>query len=167
MAYSRKTWGARGTVPTDRTPKHTLVIHHSAGRSAGEFDTLAEQREHMRRLEQMHINQGWNTIGYNYVVFQPAGRLKRARVYEGRGWWGLPAAQYRANSGTVAVCVVMHSDQEKVRYWTKRRLLRIARRARQRGINRIRGHRDLTATACPGKGLYELLPWLREHSGLK
>jgi hypothetical protein len=153
---SRKNWGAR--QPGPRTPNaitedSTLFIHYSAF-DGGQYDTVEEQKQCMRNMQNHHIDKnGWADIGYSYVVFQPTGRLKRPRVYEARRFGYVPAAQEGYNTGNGAVCVVAGPGEE-IRPGTIRKLKAIARRFKG---ERIRGHKDVNSTSCPGANLYAKL----------
>lgn len=130
------------------------------------IDTFAEQCAVVRAIERQHRGQGWDAIGYNFVIFQPYGRLRRARVFEGRGWDRLPAAQKGRNTGTLAVCVVGNLNNERPRLSTLWRLVGIGRRAYKRGVRHLRGHRDFGGTQCPGDNLYPKLGWIRKRTNL-
>ena len=162
MAISRRRWGARGSWVKDRNRKHTLYLHHTV--STGKFANAAAERAHMRQLENQHIRQGWSTIGYSGVLF-PSGRL-----YWGRGPTGLPAAQARANSGTVAIALTGNYENQKLTRRQKLRLVTIAIRFRRRyGVKFLGGHREAPgqSTACPGRNIMAYLPTLAKRSGLR
>lgn len=165
--YSRKRWNPKGSRGEyDHSPKRELFIHHSVFGNAS-IDTFAEQCAAMRQIDQMHLNNGWSGLGYSFVVFQPYGRLRRARTFEGRGWDYIPAAQLSHNTGTIAVCVVGNFNTQKVKLSTRWEIVRIGRIARKRGIRTIGGHRDVFATECPGNHLYDLLNWFSKRTGLR
>lgn len=162
---SRSEWGARGPRGTWDPRKTELFIHHTV--SAGTYSTLAEQVAHMRQIEAQHIGQGWATVGYNFVVFPATRWYRRTRIFEGRGWDWLPAAQAGHNTGTLAVAVVGNYEIRVPGRRLTFRLAHFARRARKRkGIRVLRGHRDAGGTACPGRNLYARLPRIRRLSGL-
>lgn len=162
--YPRSDWGARApkTLARDSQPKGELFIHHSDG-FGGNIQTRAQQRATMRAIQDFHMDHnGWSDIAYNYVVFQPQGRFRRARVYEARPTWAVPAAQLNHNSGTLAVCVVGNFDQEKVKRGTVERLKSVVRHVAHRfPIHSVRGHRDVVSTDCPGDRLYAFVPVLQ------
>lgn len=155
---SRHTWGARkgGPYSTQPTPKETF-IHYSAGQGK-HIDTYAEQKSAMSAIQGLHMNNnGWSDIGYHFVVFQPWGRFKIARVFQGRPLNAIPAAQAGHNTGTVAVCVVMQNG-EKLKWQTKAKLRSLVRRLPPN----VRGHYEVVATSCPGTALKAYLPTLRK-----
>jgi hypothetical protein len=98
MAISARRWGRRGTPPIDLAPKRELYLHHTV--TSNRPRSRAEERRHMRELEDSHLARGFLTIGYNFVLF------RSGRLYEGRGPRALPAAQGGHNTGTVAIACV-------------------------------------------------------------
>lgn len=105
----------------------------------------------MRALERQHISQGWSTIGYSFVVF-PSGR-----VYVGRGFTGLPAAQGGENSGTWAISLAMNGETKKpgllMRRSVRKLIANLADGAPGGQAKELGGHREFPgqSTACPGK----------------
>jgi hypothetical protein len=162
----REQWGARGGRGDYDPRKTTVVIHHTVSASPKNYDTHAKREAHMREIENQHLAQGWDGIGYCFVLFLGAGDLG-PEIYEGRGWDRLPAAQANANTGTVPISVVGNFENDRIGHPGVKRLARFARRCRRRyGIRRIRGHRDYMATACPGKNLYAKIPKIRKRTGM-
>lgn len=92
----RSAWGAsepRGAA--ERTTWKRIVIHHAAIKvnGASQCDSL------VRSIQQGHLRQGWNDIGYHFLVC-PDGR-----VFEGRkGGKNIQGAHTKVlNEGTVGV----------------------------------------------------------------
>lgn len=164
--YDRREWGAqygRGAA-TAYIPNTTVFIHHSAGQGLN-IDTYAEQVNTMRAIEHHHVRvNGWDAIGYNFVVFQPFKRRlwHRARVFEGRGLGHIPAAQVGHNSGNIAVCVIGNFETEGVRDGTINKLVSLVKRLPGQ---RVKGHRDVGQTSCPGQNLYHRLKEIRRRAG--
>jgi hypothetical protein len=162
---SRAEWGAKGGQGAPDGKKHTVVIHHTV--SGGTYSTLAEQKAHMRDIEATHLNQGWSGVGYNFVVFPATRWYRRTRIFEGRGWDYIPAAQANANTGTIAVAVAGNFETKQPGAKLVGRLAAFSLRARRRkGVKKLRGHRDYMGTACPGRNLYAKLPRIRQLAGL-
>jgi len=164
--YSRQRWGARHGRggKTTHDSGSVIFIHHSAGRGMG-IDSFAEQVAVMRSIEHHHVvGNGWDAIGYNFVVFQPFKRRlwHRSRVFEGRGLGHIPAAQAGHNSRNIAVCVIGHFDQEGVRKGTIDKIVSLVRRLPG---SKVRGHRDVNQTSCPGDNLYHRLQEIRRRTG--
>lgn len=161
---SRKRWGAKGTRGDTTTYSHAtkVYIHHSATLKAG-IDTYAEQKATIKEFERHHLSQGWDGIGYNYVVF-PAFKRRlwhHARVFEGRGLGHIPAAQRGDNAHNVAICVVGNFEVEQIDARTLGVLVQLIN---QCPGHFLRGHRDAGGTSCPGKHLYSRLGELRERT---
>lgn len=161
MAIARSKWGAPAfDGPYDGTAKRELFIHHEAGPVR---HPQPEASEHviMRGIRNQHIHSnGWDDIGYSYVLF-PSGRL-----YTGRGFKGLPAAQLSHNSGTIAICCAGHGDKQQLTVMQKRRLIKAANHLHALGVRWVGGHRQVTATACPGQKIYDWVTPLAEQSRL-
>lgn len=161
MAISRRRWGARGNVPQDGAKKRELFLHHTV--SSGTKRTRAQERAHMRQLEAGHINQGWSTIGYSYILF------RSGRLYVGRGFRGLPAAQGGHNTGTVAIACVGNYDTHGLSRAQRLRLRSTAIWLRSRGVRTVGAHREAPgqATSCPGRHIVEFIPRLVKRTGLR
>lgn len=165
--YTRAEWGAR---PARKPHPHTVTstgivfIHHSAGLGAA-IDTLSEQKAAIRQIQRYHQDtHGWDDIGYSYVVFQPQGRMTRARAFEARGFEQVPAAQEGHNAGNGAICIVGNFDVEGVKRNTRYCVEQVARRFPGMYLS---GHRDVNQTSCPGDHLYADLDRIAKAAGKK
>lgn len=151
--YSRARWGARTTNPEGHQNIRSIrevFLHWTE--SGGREDSLARQAAHMRMLQNYHIQtRGWSDLGYHYVVFQPYGRLRWARVFEGRRLNRVPAAQAGHNTNTCAIAVVMRQGDD-LKWATKVQLKRLVRNVKaQTGPPiKVRPHSAVTETTCPG-----------------
>lgn len=154
--FSRQDWGAVGTVPRDPMGKFRIAVHHTVSRNRSW--TKGQEMEHMRDLERQHINQGWQTIGYSFVLF-PSGR-----VYVGRGWTGLPAAQAGENSGAWALAYAGNAETKAPSWRARRKYRSLIGEMKKRGGWQLGGHREFPneATACPGA---KMMPYVRKWRG--
>jgi N-acetylmuramoyl-L-alanine amidase len=164
VAISARTWGRRGTPPIDIAPKRELYIHHTV--TSNRRRSRAEERRHMRELEDFHLARSFLTIGYSFVLF-PSGRL-----YEGRGPRGLPAAQGGHNTGTLAIACVGDYRTDQLTRRMKARLVVAAVNVRvRRGVQLLGGHREAPnlreATECPGQNIMRWLPTLARRARLR
>lgn len=163
MAISRAKWtGRHPSFTRDHRAKTRLYLHHTV--SPNRKWTAAQERAHLRQLEQGHLNQGWTGIGYSYLLF-PSGRL-----YEGRGPNAVPAAQVNANSGSIAIAYVGNTETADMTGRAKARFVLAARNLkRAKGITYLGGHRDAPgqSTACPGRRAYGWLGRAAKLSGLR
>lgn len=153
---SAETWGRRlrgVPTPLDRSLIDGLVVHYLGTRTgpAGEsFDAVAG---HVRGVQDHHLNSkgaGWVTIAYNFLVD------KSGRIWEGRGLDFINGANRPANRTTVSVCLLNGVDDNpptpeqleavrRIRFWLSGEFGKPLR---------ITGHRDHSATACPGDAIY-------------
>lgn len=167
--FEREDWGyyTTGSLAQQGWNAHEVFIHHTDDTAAG-INSLEEQKTRMRDYQHFHIvGRGWNAIGYHYVVFPEFGSVY-ARVFEGRPRYAVPAAQEGHNTGTLAICVVGAGDarmDDSQRY----AVVQLIKWLKDGGapLRTLGGHRDVTATACPGDGIYRSdLPILRSGTGL-
>lgn len=124
---------------TRRSKTDMVVVHHAAARSASVED-----------INQWHLGNGWNGIGYHYFV------RKDGSVYRGRPEWAVGSHAIGSNDRSIGVCcegdymvetmpaaqlaVVKALLRDIMGRWGKLRLVR---------------HKDVCSTDCPG----DLFPW--------
>ncbi|HVM10399.1 MAG TPA: N-acetylmuramoyl-L-alanine amidase, partial [Acidimicrobiales bacterium] len=184
---SRAQWGAdeslRGSQPPSFSQITRLSLHHTAAEEGP--DPAAT----VRAILAYHTKaNGWNDIGYNFLV-DSRGRVyegRYSREYasnetvtgedaQGRGVTGAHTANN--NSGTVGVAVLGDfssvaptraavSAVEQTFAWKADRheIDVLGSTQWSTGVrSTLIGHRDASATACPGARLYELLPSIRSN----
>lgn len=156
---SRKIWGAE--KPKSRAflapRQYNVFIHHSAYPALSPNATIKEESARMRDIQRQHMNAGYADIAYHFVFF-PSGR-----VYKGRGWFIRGGATRGYNNNSYAFCFDGNFENSRptraaikaARCFRKKGARRRALRIRRRQV--VRGHRDVGATACPGKNLYARL----------
>lgn len=91
-----------------RGPLDHLVLHHTAfpgARIGGR--TLAAEARHMREIQRWHLDRGWATVGYHFVV-SPSGR-----IFGGRPVDRLGAHVQGHNAGTVGICLMGDFTRER------------------------------------------------------
>lgn len=136
----------------------TLFVHYSASDGEG-IDKKGEPKAAMRNIQSHHMDTNrWCDIGYSYVLFQVRGIFRRPLLFEARGFHAIPASQLGHNTGNVSVCVIADSN-DRIKRSTYRALAWIVRRCPARNV---RGHKDVTATSCPGPYLYSKVPHLKK-----
>ncbi|CAN5241561.1 hypothetical protein BH20ACT9_BH20ACT9_11030 [soil metagenome] len=189
---SRRGWGADGSLrraqPEYARPRYA-VLHHTAG---GNTYSRAEADDVVRGIYSYHVRgNGWNDIGYNFLVD------RFGRIYEGRyggmarGVVGAHASGF--NTGSFGVSVMGNFDDKRPPRAAMRALKRIMgykmrlHGIRPRGrvtvvagasrtcayprftagqrirINTLVSHRNVGCTSCPGGRLYAQLPRLRRR----
>ncbi len=120
---------------SNRIRTNYIVLHHRAGN--GDVESIHSQ----------HLRQGYSGIGYHYYI------RKDGKVYAGRPIQKVGAHCLNYNSVSVGVCfegnyeteTIMPEAQKKAGIELVRHLKGIYPGAE------IKGHRDLYATACPGR----------------
>jgi len=148
-----------------------IVLHHT-----GENNITNERPsdEMVRAIYYYHtIVKGWGDIGYHYIVG------KDGEIFEGKagGDKVVGAHVYCNNIGTIGVSVMGNFELEETREKQINSLeVLLAQITKYYNIDpdgssvyhgesfpNIVGHRDLGATACPGKNLYIKLPQIRKE----
>lgn len=128
----------------ERQKTELIVIHHTASKT----DLTVQE------IHQMHLKQGenWKGIGYHYYI------TKKGIIYRGRPekYSGSHAIDY--NSISIGVCLSGNFEEEEPNVNQITSLIELLHYLRTKYPNvEIVGHRDLNATACPGKNLYSKL----------
>lgn len=168
--YTRQEWHARtpGPVALGNRPVTEAFIHNSDDSGAVRFDDLEKQAAKVKSIQDFHMGpqRGWSDIGYHFVVFQPVRTLKRARIFRGRQSSNVvPAAQLNHNTHTLAIVVIGDGHAETLKADTQRAILEILHRYHT--LRTLGGHKDVTATACPGDRFYAQIPDLAHRAGLR
>lgn len=118
-----------------RSKTSFIVLHHSAASVSSAAD-----------IDRWHKNNGYSGIGYHFVI------RKNGEIYEGRPLNTIGAHCLGYNNCSVGVCFEGNFEIEKLtdkQIKSGNELINYIK-----GIYpnaEIKGHRDLYATACPGK----------------
>jgi hypothetical protein len=175
---TRKDWGADETIRESGDPDYGQIrgvfVHHTADlNSYSENDVPAI----IRSIYVYHVRtRGWRDIGYNFLVD------RFGRIWEGRyGGIGEPVvgahtAGYNSSSfGAAVIGTYSTKTPEQAVLRAYRDLiawkfsmhnvqpLSLVDYPNQRTLPAISGHRDTSATECPGELLYDALPVLRRE----
>ena len=122
-----------------------IVIHHTGNPTDDDLSALEINESHMR--------QGWSCIGYHYVI------RKDGTVEAGRPHWTVGAHAYRHNSHTIGIHVCGNFEEaEPTDEQIESTAMLLANLCTDYGLpidrDHIVGHRELMATACPGRNLF-------------
>lgn len=122
-----------------------IVIHHSA---SGLSTTVQD-------INRWHLGRNWAGIGYHYVIY-PGGEIYRGRPEWAQGAHAYQDAQHEANSDGIGICLIGNFEMG---HPTDKQMASLAWLIkdiwlRYPGISVI-GHKDVQATACPGRNF----PW--------
>lgn len=146
--YSREEWGAQepnGTYVSQGALK-AGVFHHTAMPTLPAKASVEQEKERMRALQQIHLNNGWTDLGYALVVM-PSGR-----IYEGRPAAYVGAHTLGYNTGYAGWALDGNYEVSK----PTKGALKACHRAREiLGVadKPLYGHYELNPTDCPGKNL--------------
>ncbi|MEU0087470.1 peptidoglycan recognition protein [Streptomyces sp. NPDC006274] len=185
---SRKTWRANEGLVRERAAYtgavNAVFLHHTGHLNS--YD-CADVPRMLRAMQQDHIeSEGWDDIGYNFVVD------RCGTIYEGRaGGVGRPVRGAHTkgfNSDTIGIAALgtfgpgtkvppaLEAGIVKVAAWKlwpgadPRGTVRLVstndeskyKKGEAAVLAVISGHRDSFRTNCPGDVLYERLPAIRE-----
>ena len=122
-----------------------IVIHHT-GNPTDDDLSAAE-------IDASHKGQGWTCIGYHYVI------RKDGTVEQGRPHWTVGAHAYGENSHTIGIHVCGNFEEaEPTDAQIESLAMLLANLCTDYGLtidrDHIVGHRELMATACPGRNLF-------------
>lgn len=140
--WTRETFEKTPTVPWASRTEY--MIHYEGGTPTTDTGAAA-----MRHIHQIHLDNGWSGIGYNFVIFQDGS------IWEGRGWDKVGAHCKNHNAAGWGVQVHVGGSQQPSAAalasaaWLYGEACRRARKPLQK-----LGHRDGFATDCPGTQLY-------------
>lgn len=156
----RGSWGAR--YPDGDLNLYGLAdevfVHHTVSALLPADASRDDEREQMRALESIGQNRFGSGISYNVLVF-PSGRAYQGVSFDRRG-----THTGGRNSTTRSICFAGNFevatptdaalataaaiyDEGKGKWW--------------KGDAPLRGHRNVSQTACPGRNLYARLDLIR------
>lgn len=122
--------------------KH-IVIHHSASKPSTTIEEITA----------WHIQRNFSGIGYHKVIYED-GTIKN-----GRDQNTVPASVKGANKNTLAVCLCGNFEVDQP---TPFQLISLELVIKEWQIlhptSKVVGHREIGASLCPGKNLYN---WLK------
>lgn len=155
MIRTRASWGARhrdgvGNRPVGRLEKY---LHHSVTRHLSKTATVAEEQVQMRTVEGIGQQRFAAGISYNFGIF-PSGR-----IYQGAS---VGRIAYHSGAGRntrgAGICLIGNTESNEMTTEQLAALVWLL----QEGVRRgwwgdpalTEGHRDFSATACPGRHAY-------------
>jgi uncharacterized protein with LGFP repeats len=177
---TRSGWGASSGTPCD-TPAagdqtRGVIVHHTAGTN---LYTKAQSASIVRAAQAYHVkSQKWCDIGYNFLVDKYGQIFEGRRGGMDRAVRGAHAGNLEVNTYTMGVSMMGNYDTARLTPALKDSMVKLigwrmgttylkAKGTYTLGgkkLNMIAGHRDVLATACPGRYGYA---WLSESGGLR
>jgi N-acetyl-anhydromuramyl-L-alanine amidase AmpD len=120
-----------------------IVVHHTASTA----------KETVEQIHNFHVNNnGWAGIGYHFYI------RKDGIIYRGRPEKYVGAHCENYNSVSIGICLEGNFEIEQPTNEQLQSLSELIHNLKQKyGNVQVVGHRDLNATACPGKNLYSKL----------
>lgn len=161
---ARSAWSGGGPVPSlmdPMLPIRRITLHHD-GMTAFTSTSYADAAQRIEAIRAAHRGHRWGDIGYHYVI-DPAGR-----VWQGRplSWQGAHVRDQ--NQGNIGVCVLGNYERQ---YPNREQIAAVERfvaelmHRHRVPVGRIYTHRELAATACPGRNLQPRLVAMRTSGG--
>lgn len=155
MTFTLKTRSDFGWGPTPASAascNQGLVIHYDSvdrGLPAADHSTCTA---YWKTTRDFHIKtRGWLDIGYSY------GACPHGAIFEGRGFGRQQAAQPTGNTTWHSVTTML-GPSEDVTEAQRVAIIRLHDHLVTRGVGRSqKGHRDFSATACPGDRVYSMI----------
>lgn len=119
---------------TKRTKTSNIVLHHRAGN--GDLKSIHNQ----------HLNQGWAGVGYHFYI------RKNGEIWQGRPQDAVGSHCPNFNSISVGICFEGNFETEKMQDTQLNSGIWLIKKLKKDYLNAtIKGHKELYATACPGK----------------
>lgn len=118
-----------------RNKPEMIVLHHAAATKCSVED-----------IHKWHLNKGWAGIGYHYYV------RKDGSIYRGRPENAIGAHCPGVNAKSIGICAEGNFEADTMPEAQKQAIIELCRNIISRyNIKDIKGHREIKATACPGK----------------
>lgn len=134
MNIIEKTYTLNGSLKT-RSKTNRIILHHAAATNCTVED-----------IDRWHKGNGWTCIGYHFFV------NKKGEVYRGRKENTVGAHAGNNNSDSIGICAEGNFENETMGTAQKEALKELVAYLKDKyGISKVQGHKDVNATACPGK----------------
>lgn len=149
---------ARSTTTLPLRPAPFAVIHHTA---TGACSTPAACSTAVLNIQRFHMQtNGWADIGYNFLVGGDG------QVYEGRGWGRQGAHAPGYNNQAMGIAFIGLFTQQlptaAALQAAQQLILCGVQLGEVRAVHQVIGHRQGSATECPGQRLFdEVRRWPR------
>ena len=123
-----------------------IVIHHTATGSGS-----------VERIHESHLNKGWLGIGYHFLIGNGNG-MADGSIEPTFRWrqqlHGAHAGKDEYNQRGIGICLVGNFEESApsaAQLKAVKRLVAVLRKEYDIPSSRVIGHREVKATACPGK----------------
>lgn len=134
MNIIEKTYKLNGDLRA-RSKTTRIILHHAAATKCTVED-----------IDSWHKGNGWTCIGYHFFV------NKKGEVYRGRPENTVGAHAGDNNTDSIGVCAEGNFENETMGTAQKEALKELVAYLKNKyGISKVQKHKDVNATACPGK----------------
>lgn len=134
MNIIERTYSLNGGL-SNRNTTNRIILHHAAVSNCSAND-----------VDRWHKNKGWTCIGYHFFV------RKDGVIYRGRREEAVGAHAYGSNTDSIGICAEGNFENETMGDVQKQALKELVAYLKNKyGITKVQRHRDVNATACPGK----------------
>lgn len=162
-AISRSNWTRTGPVRSKVNAMNgisKITIHHE-GWTTVNFTSQATTAERIEKIRKYHTGENrWGDIGYHYIVD------RAGRVWEGRPIQYQGAHVSQNNENNVGILVLGNFEKQSPTTAQVNSLYSTAAAlVKQHKIksSKVRSHREINPTTCPGKNLQNKMNGLRTH----
>lgn len=133
MNIIEKTYTLNGSLQK-RKKTDTIVLHH------------AVYNGDVEGIDRIHKNKNYTCIGYHFYV------RKDGSIYRGRQEDAVGAHAYGSNSTSLGICAEGNFEEDIMSAEQKNSIIELVGYLKGKyGISKVIRHRDVCATACPGK----------------
>lgn len=133
MNIIEKTYTLNGSLQK-RKKTDTIILHH------------AVYNGDVEGIDRIHKNKDYTCIGYHFYV------RKDGTIYRGRQEDAVGAHAYGSNSTSLGICAEGNFEEDIMSAEQKNSIIELVGYLKGKyGISKVIRHRDVCATACPGK----------------
>lgn len=133
MNIIEKEYSLNGTLQK-RSKTDMILLHH------------AVYNGDVEGIDRIHKNKGWTCIGYHFYV------RKDGSIYRGRKEDTVGAHAYGSNYTSIGICAEGNFETDTMSVEQKNSIIELVNYLKNKyGITKVLRHKDVNATACPGK----------------
>lgn len=133
MNIIEKEYSLNGTLQK-RSKTDMILLHH------------AVYNGDVEGIDRIHKNKGWTCIGYHFYV------RKDGSIYRGRKEDTVGAHAYGSNYTSIGICAEGNFETDTMSVEQKNSIIELVNYLKNKyGVTKVLRHKDVNATACPGK----------------
>lgn len=133
MNIIEKEYSLNGTLQK-RSKTDMILLHH------------AVYNGDVEGIDRIHKNKGWTCIGYHFYV------RKDGSIYRGRKEDTVGAHAYGSNYTSIGICAEGNFEIDTMSVEQKNSIIELVNYLKNKyGVTKVLRHKDVNATACPGK----------------